>query len=71
MLFFIQQSDKKKLINVANNNDYKSLYALSKLPYVMIDPYVYLENLSFIRDLVNQKKAFLVVPKLGMNIFVL
>lgn len=40
---------------------------MEKLPYVLIDPYVYLECLHSIRDLVSKKKAFIVVPKLGLH----
>lgn len=42
---------------------------MEKLPYVLIDPYVYLEYLPLIRDLVWQKKAFIIVPKLGNRLF--
>ena len=45
---------------------YTNVNSFTKLSFVMIDPYVYLDNLNFVRDLVSQKKVFLVVPKLGL-----
>lgn len=60
------QNEKKHFVN--HNYESKSLDTLSKLPFVMLDPYIFLEDLKFVKDLIGQKKAFIVLPKLGMFI---
>lgn len=63
--FVIRPKIEKK--KPTNNNLYTNVNSFTKLSFVMIDPYVYLDNLNFVRDLVSQKKVFLVVPKLATD----
>ncbi|XP_075587925.1 uncharacterized protein LOC124494213 [Dermatophagoides farinae] len=48
----------------SSSSSSKSLFDLEKLPHLLIDPFVYLENLEQIKQIVQQKKAFVIVPKL-------
>ena len=70
-----QQNDVQKKISVMNHQQVssssKSLFDLEKLPHLLIDPFVYLENLEQIKQIVQQKKAFVIVPKLGEYFFVM
>lgn len=45
-----------------------SFVRLDKLPNILLDPFVYLDHLQRIKQIVQQKKAMLIVPKLGNDL---